>query len=74
MLRRETIKNGDDLDSGIARNGNGLGVRAGVGVEAAAMEIDEDFVAVGRWYFRRGDNSHGYAGNLVLGDLIGADL
>ena len=74
MLRREAIKNGDDLDSGIAGNGNRLGVRAGIGVEAAAMEIDEDFVAVRGWYFRRSDNTHGYAGDLVLSDLIGADL
>ncbi len=54
ILGREPVEDGHHLDLGKAGYRNGLGVGARVGVEAAAVQVEQDLVAVGRRAFRRG--------------------
>ena len=65
VLGREAVENGNDLDLCEVGDGDGFGERAGIGVKAAAVQIDED--AAGIHAGERGDDADGNAGEGALG-------
>src|SRR5271170_3568409 len=46
MLRGEAVEHCDDFDPGVAGDRNRFGIRAGVGVKSAAVQVDENLVVV----------------------------
>ncbi len=69
MLGREAVEDGDDASVGEISDGDGFREGAGVGVEAAAVEIDEYTVGVGRGGVRWGNVADGDAGDGGVGDV-----
>ena len=61
MLGREAVQHRDYFYSGEIGDGNGFGKRAGIGIESAAMEIDENAIALLRRNFKRSDDTYGNA-------------
>src|SRR5579859_3871343 len=45
MFGSQAVENGDDFGTGKIGDGDGLGERAGIGIEATAVEIDEHTIA-----------------------------
>ena len=74
MLGSQAVEHRNDLDLRVAGDGNRLGVGAGVGVEAAAVQIEQHLVAVGLGHAVGGDDANRNAGDLVFDELVGAEL
>jgi hypothetical protein len=55
MLWGEAVEHCNDFDSGVAGDGDSFGKRAGVGVKAASVQVDENLVAATagqvRWHY-----------------------
>src|SRR3984957_21224874 len=74
ILGREAVEHGHNFDSCVAGDGNGFRVGTGIGVEAAAVQVDEDLVEIrvrhGIWRYDVYRNT----GDFVLDDLVGAEF
>jgi hypothetical protein len=68
IFRREPVEHGDALDLGHPGDGDGFGVAAGIRVESAAVQVEQDFVLVGVGQALGNDDMHRDAGDLVVGD------
>jgi len=65
MFRRKAIEDCDYFYSGEIGDGNGFRQGAGVGIESAPVEIDENAIALLRRDFKRSDCPYGNVCNCV---------
>ena len=70
MLGRQPVQHGHHFDPGIAGDGNGLSVRTGVGVESAAVQIQQHLVTIGVGHPLGGHNAYRDSGNGVFDKRI----
>jgi hypothetical protein len=63
MFGSEAVEDTDDADAGEIGDWDALGEGAGVGVEATAVDVDEDAVRMGRRVAEWSDVSDGNAGD-----------
>ena len=63
MFRGEAVEHCDDLDSGVAGDGNRFGERTGVGVKATSVQVEENLVAATAGQVGWSDDADRHAGN-----------
>src|SRR3954447_26304625 len=66
MLGSETVQNRDILRFSEVRNGDGFGQRSGVGIEPAAVDVDQDMVGLVGTDFQGSDNPDRYPGHGMI--------